>query len=63
VGCDGFFVGFWFHGDWMDGGGGGGGVSAKVIQRSATHQSTIFTTIIIFFHCDSPICFGGPIYQ
>jgi len=24
VGCDGFFVGFWFHGDWMDGGGGGG---------------------------------------
>jgi hypothetical protein len=34
-----------------------------VIQRSATHQSTIFTTIIIFFHCDSPICFGGPIYQ
>jgi hypothetical protein len=25
VGCDGFFVGFWFHGDWMDGGGGGGG--------------------------------------
>ena len=25
MGCDGFFVGFWFHGDWMDGGGGGGG--------------------------------------
>jgi len=29
VGCDGFFVGFWFHGDWMDvGGGGGGGVES-----------------------------------
>jgi len=33
VGCDGFFVGFWFHGDWMDGGGGGGGVGVESLPR------------------------------